>query len=249
MVDTVSAATRSRIMRLVKSKGSKPEMSVRRLLHGLGYRYRLHRADLPGRPDLAFPSRHKVVFVKRVLLAPPRGLHAGSHSSHKSRLLAGEVSGQSGPRHQERRVADGCGVAQGDGGFDGTGLARYLEAEPVCGSGPASCGGRRTGAAKHTILGNPAAPALSCGLTTRGVLYPNEEPSLKLLLQYSQQSHQPALVGRLRYGKGLGGTEGQAQSSPFYPPLGLRCRHQGSGRTPLRFTNKGHLHAKVTMMS
>ena len=38
-------------------------MRVRRLLHGLRYRYRLHRADLPGRPDLAFPSRHKVVFV------------------------------------------------------------------------------------------------------------------------------------------------------------------------------------------
>ena len=38
-------------------------MRVRKLLHGLGYRYRLHRANLPGRPDLVFPSRHKVVFV------------------------------------------------------------------------------------------------------------------------------------------------------------------------------------------
>ena len=36
---------------------------MRRLLHGLGYRYRLHRADLPGRPDLVFPARRKVVFV------------------------------------------------------------------------------------------------------------------------------------------------------------------------------------------
>lgn len=50
-------------MAQVKSKGMKPEMQVRRLLHGLGYRYRLHRADLPGRPDLVFPSRRKVVFV------------------------------------------------------------------------------------------------------------------------------------------------------------------------------------------
>ena len=50
-------------MALVRSKGMKPEMKVRRLLHGLGYRYRLHRADLPGRPDLVFPSRRKVVFV------------------------------------------------------------------------------------------------------------------------------------------------------------------------------------------
>ena len=50
-------------MAQVKSKGMKPEMKVRRLLHGLGYRYRLHRSDLPGRPDLVFPSLRKVIFV------------------------------------------------------------------------------------------------------------------------------------------------------------------------------------------
>ena len=63
MADTVSPEVRSRIMARVRSKGMKPELRVRRLLHGLGYRYRLHRADLPGRPDLVFPSRRKVVFV------------------------------------------------------------------------------------------------------------------------------------------------------------------------------------------
>ncbi len=63
MVDTVSPERRSAIMARVKSKGMKPEMAVRRLLHGLGYRYRLHRADLPGRPDLVFSSRRSVVFV------------------------------------------------------------------------------------------------------------------------------------------------------------------------------------------
>lgn len=63
MTDTVSPETRSWIMAQVKSKDMKPEMMVRRLLHRLGYRYRLHRADLPGRPDLVFPSRRKVVFV------------------------------------------------------------------------------------------------------------------------------------------------------------------------------------------
>ena len=63
MTDTVPSATRSRIMSRIKSKGTKPEVIVRRLLHGLGYRYRLHRTDLPGRPDLVFPSRRKVVFV------------------------------------------------------------------------------------------------------------------------------------------------------------------------------------------
>ena len=63
MVDTVTPEVRSAIMARVKSKGMKPEMKVRRLLHGLGYRYRLHRPDLPGRPDLVFVARRKVVFV------------------------------------------------------------------------------------------------------------------------------------------------------------------------------------------
>ena len=63
MPDNVSPAERSRIMSLVKSKGMKPEMTVRRMLHGLGYRYRLHRRDLPGSPDLVLPSRRKAVFV------------------------------------------------------------------------------------------------------------------------------------------------------------------------------------------
>lgn len=55
--------SRSENMRRIKSKGMKPEMLVRRLVHGMGYRYRLHRRDLPGKPDLVFPSRRKVIFV------------------------------------------------------------------------------------------------------------------------------------------------------------------------------------------
>ncbi|WP_336510352.1 DNA mismatch endonuclease Vsr [Agrobacterium tumefaciens] len=50
-------------MRAVKSKDTTPEMIVRRLVHGLGYRYRLHRRDLPGNPDLVFPGKRKVVQV------------------------------------------------------------------------------------------------------------------------------------------------------------------------------------------
>ncbi len=63
MADTFTPEERSRIMSRIKSKGMKPEMKVRRLLHGLGYRYRLQRADLPGHPDIVFPSRRKIVFV------------------------------------------------------------------------------------------------------------------------------------------------------------------------------------------
>ncbi|MEQ5786831.1 DNA mismatch endonuclease Vsr [Erythrobacter sp. NFXS35] len=50
-------------MASVSGKDTKPEMIVRRRLHRLGFRYRLHRRDLPGSPDLVFPTRRKVVFV------------------------------------------------------------------------------------------------------------------------------------------------------------------------------------------
>ena len=54
---------RRRVMQANKGKDTKPEVHVRRLLHGLGYRFRLHRRDLPGRPDLVFPSRQAVIQV------------------------------------------------------------------------------------------------------------------------------------------------------------------------------------------
>lgn len=50
-------------MRRIRSRDTKPELAVRRLVHGLGYRYRLHRRGLPGTPDLVFHSRRKVIFV------------------------------------------------------------------------------------------------------------------------------------------------------------------------------------------
>lgn len=50
-------------MRAIRSKGMLPELKVRRLTHNLGYRFRLHRKELPGKPDLVFTSRRKVIFV------------------------------------------------------------------------------------------------------------------------------------------------------------------------------------------
>lgn len=54
---------RRRIMSSVGQRDTGPEMSVRRLLHSMNYRYKLHRKDLPGRPDIVFGSRKKVIFV------------------------------------------------------------------------------------------------------------------------------------------------------------------------------------------
>jgi len=54
---------RSRQMSLVRGQDTKPEMVVRRLVHALRFRYRLYHAQLPGKPDLVFPKRRKVIFV------------------------------------------------------------------------------------------------------------------------------------------------------------------------------------------
>ena len=62
-VDVVNSETRSRMMRSVRGKHTKPEMVVRRTAHGLGYRYRLHCSSLPGRPDLVFASYKAAIFV------------------------------------------------------------------------------------------------------------------------------------------------------------------------------------------
>lgn len=62
-MDTLTPAERSARMARVKGKGSSAEMTVRRLVHRMGYRYRLHGAKLPGRPDLVFPGRKKAIFV------------------------------------------------------------------------------------------------------------------------------------------------------------------------------------------
>ncbi|MFQ5482336.1 MAG: very short patch repair endonuclease [Nitrospinaceae bacterium] len=62
-MDNLTPEQRSKTMARVRSKDTKPEMQIRRMLHKMGYRYRLHRKDLPGKPDLVFPSRNKVIFI------------------------------------------------------------------------------------------------------------------------------------------------------------------------------------------
>ena len=62
-MDTLTPEQRSERMGRVRNKDTKPELEVRRLVHSLGYRYRLHSGKLPGRPDLVFVSRRKVIFV------------------------------------------------------------------------------------------------------------------------------------------------------------------------------------------
>ena len=61
--DNLSRAQRAGCMAAIRSANTRPEMIVRRLVHSLGYRYRLHRGDLPGTPDLVLPRHRCVIFV------------------------------------------------------------------------------------------------------------------------------------------------------------------------------------------
>lgn len=63
MTDIVDKATRSRMMSGIRGKDTKPELVLRRAMHAIGLRYRLHRKDLPGSPDIVMPGRRAVIFV------------------------------------------------------------------------------------------------------------------------------------------------------------------------------------------
>jgi DNA mismatch endonuclease, patch repair protein len=62
-MDTLTRAERSERMRRIRSRDTKPERRLRELVWSLGYRYRKHRADVPGRPDLAFVGRKRAIFL------------------------------------------------------------------------------------------------------------------------------------------------------------------------------------------
>src|SRR3954465_4560043 len=62
-MDSVTPEKRSEIMRAVKQSNTKPEVAVRRILHRLGFRFRLHRSALPGKPDIVLPKWRAVIFV------------------------------------------------------------------------------------------------------------------------------------------------------------------------------------------
>ena len=77
MSDVFGIEKRREIMRAIRGKDTQPELAVRSLAHRLGFRFRLHRKDLPGKPDLVFPRLHKVIFV--------HGCFWHSHSCRRGR--------------------------------------------------------------------------------------------------------------------------------------------------------------------
>ncbi len=63
-MDTITSTERSTLMSRIRSKDTRPEMAVRSLLHRMGFRFRIHRKDLPGRPDIVLPRHRKIVLIQ-----------------------------------------------------------------------------------------------------------------------------------------------------------------------------------------
>jgi len=103
MVDTRTPEQRRRIMQSVRQKDTGPELKVRRALHALGYRFRLHPKTLVGRPDIVFPSRKKAIFV--------HGCFWHGHECSKGRLPASRLD-YWGPKIAGNKERDGRAVSE-----------------------------------------------------------------------------------------------------------------------------------------
>jgi len=93
VVDVFTPAERSRVMSRVRDKNTKPELMVRSLLHRLGFRFRLHRADLPGKPDIVLPRHHSVVFVHGCFWHQHRGCKAAVRPSSRREYWDAKLDG------------------------------------------------------------------------------------------------------------------------------------------------------------
>src|ERR1039458_5372832 len=89
-------------MRRIRSKGMRPELAVRSMVHRMGYRFRLHRKNLPGKPDLVFASRQKVIFV--------HGCFWHSHGCKSAHIPKSNV-GYWGPKLERNKTRDQQNIA------------------------------------------------------------------------------------------------------------------------------------------
>ena len=100
-MDVYGPEKRSAVMRAVKSKGTGPEIKVRRLLHRAGYRYRLHQKDLPGNPDIVFPRRRAAIFVHGCFWHQ----HPGCPHAERHTYLSGRCLSSSERKRRSERVS------------------------------------------------------------------------------------------------------------------------------------------------
>lgn len=91
-MDRISSEARSSLMSKVKACHTRPEIAVRRLAHSLGYRFRLHRSDLPGTPDIAFHSRQCAVFVNGCFWHQHPGCRKGTIPTTRHEFWAAKLA-------------------------------------------------------------------------------------------------------------------------------------------------------------
>lgn len=101
-MDRLDEAQRSQLMSRIGPRDTAPEMRVRKMLYGLGYRYRLHVRGLPGKPDIVFPSRRCILFV--------HGCYWHRHSGCRERLSLPPalISGNASSRRRKRAIRGFC---------------------------------------------------------------------------------------------------------------------------------------------
>jgi DNA mismatch endonuclease (patch repair protein) len=103
-VDKLTPQRRSDNMRAIRSKDTSPEVALRSLVHRLGYRFRLHRKDLPGRPDLVFPGRRKVIFA--------HGCFWHQHPGCREGRIPGSRLDYWEPKLKRNQIRDAANIAQ-----------------------------------------------------------------------------------------------------------------------------------------
>lgn len=103
MADIVPISVRSRMMSSIRGRNTKPELIVRRFLHGKGFRFRLSKRGLPGKPDLALPRRNAVVFVHGCFWHGHRGCRYAKVPSTRTEFWRGKIDAN---RARDERVLD-----------------------------------------------------------------------------------------------------------------------------------------------
>lgn len=93
MTDVLTPEQRSRCMSAIRGKDTKPELVVRSMVHRMGYRFRLHRRDLPGKPDLVFPRLRKVLFVHGCFWHQHSGCRFATRPATRPEFWASKLDG------------------------------------------------------------------------------------------------------------------------------------------------------------
>jgi len=103
MTDPFSKEKRSWIMSRVKGRDTKPEMVVRSVVHRMGFRFRVHRRDLPGNPDVVLPRYHKVIFVHGCFWHGHRGCPRSKRPTTNEEFWSKKLDGNIKRDHRYRR--------------------------------------------------------------------------------------------------------------------------------------------------